>query len=133
MVRRTLTTIAGAALLALTGVALGPAFAHPGGTAADGAHMNRDTGVRHWHLEIPCAVKPCNVGTLDTRFLDYLDPPPEECSGLLDSIVAEARKPFWSQSKEHIIERTFEGINARCWRIPRAPPPGSIPFGEPRG
>ena len=132
MVRRTLTTIAGAALLALAGVALGPAFAHPGGFAGDGAHRDRSTGERHWHLEIPCVADPCNVGLVPYALLDHLDPAPDECPGLLDDILAEASKSNWNRSERRIVERVVDGIRAGCWRTPRAPP-RAIPYGEPRG
>ena len=106
------------------GMMLPGALAHPGGLGADGAHLSRDTGVRHWHLEIPCT-KPCSVGMLDTRVLDHLDPPPAECPWLHDRIVTEARRDAWlGPSYEDIATWAVAGIQAGCWRVPRAPTGG---------
>ena len=128
MVRKFFHFIVPAALGALACLALGPAGAHPGGLAKDGAHMSRDTGERHWHLEIPCQGKPCNVGMLPHSFLDYLDPPPDECPGLANRIVDEAQRTGWGRPRaDDIAHWAVEGIAAGCWRIPRAPPAGAAP------
>ena len=125
MVRRTLHSIATGALLAFAALALGSAWAHPGGSAKDGAHRDRSTGERHWHLEIPCA-DPCNAGIVPHALLDHLDPAPDECPELLDSILTEASKSYWNRSELDIAEWTVDGIRAGCWRVPRAPPAGGV-------
>ena len=128
MLRKSIHFIAPAALAALAGLAVGAAWAHPGGMAKDGAHMNRDTGVRHWHLEVPCAGKPCNVGMLPHSFLDYLDPPPDECPGIVDRILDEAQRDGWGRPRTHDIAHwAIDGITAGCWRVPSAPPAVAAP------
>ena len=118
------THITAGALLVLAGVALGPAFAHSGGMGADGAHMKRTTGVRHWHLEVPCMEKPCRTGVMPSQFIEVFDPIPDDCPGLHDRIVAEADKSYWNRSEARVAEWAYEGIRAGCWRVPRAPPRG---------
>lgn len=109
----------------ILGMMLPGAIAHPGGLAADGAHTSRDTGVRHWHLEVPCTATPCGVGMLDAAVLDHLDPPPPECPALHDRIVIEAQRDSWlGPPLSDIAAWAVAGIQAGCWRVPRAPPGG---------
>ena len=118
--------IALAAIVAL-GLAVGPAHAHPGGMAKDGSHMDRKTGVRHWHLEVPCFSDPCDVGVLPRAFVEHLDPVPAECLVLHDNIVAESRESFWLRDDAQMVGWALRGIRAGCWRVPQGPPGGGRP------
>lgn len=128
MIRKSIHFIVFGALAVCAGLALGPAWAHPGGLSKDGAHMSRDTGTRHWHLEIPCQGSPCNVGMVPLSFIDHLDPPPDECPALANRILDEAQRDGWGRPRLlDIAHWTVDGIAVGCWRIPRAPPAGAAP------
>ena len=122
LVVRLLYLAAGIALGALAVVYAPSAMAHPGGMAKDGAHRDSSTGIRHWHLAIPCQAKPCNVGFVDGQVLDHLDPIPEECPVLVGKIAGEWDKGYWDRNEGRIAAWAVDGVRLKCWKMSRAPP-----------
>ena len=109
-----------AALAMMVGASL--AWAHSGGMAKDGAHRDRATGERHWHLEIPCISKPCNVGFVDAEILGELFPVPDGCDALVEQITAEGGKSYWTRSEGSISGWALRGVRLRCWKTTHDPP-----------
>ncbi len=96
-------------------------MAHPGGLAKDGAHRDKETGERHWHLVVPCVADPCNPGFIDATILERMDPTPPGCAGLLDAIGREFDKSYWNRNESRIVESVRRGVLIGCWRVPRVP------------